>query len=400
MDDRELLRRMAEQAAADPDLMASLIAHIRQTEGLDADQVATRLGIDRDQMARLALCRRPAGMRFDEQVTQVATYVGMPRENLAGLLAAAAPRPEDTLPAPETAPAEPRPRSWRSRENRRPGEMYRTVVRWGLAAAGVLLVLGMILAQPEKAQATLAVSEGQVTLVQTRNILFALSTEQGVTVAQGEAIDVREGDRISVGQNAAAQLVLLDGSTIDLEAGSEVAVAELDLSDDRYRVDLNVLAGRTYQRVQHVLGIDDTFTISTPSSAASVRGTEFAVEVLGPDSSYFACDDGQVAVSLGSSTALLNPGEEVYAVVGEPLLPRPQGDGLTIISPTSPPAGGSVVDVRGYAPIGAAVRVAGQPVPVAANGYFETQVTAGSEPIVIEATNGHNLTARIEIETR
>ncbi|GAB4478951.1 MAG: hypothetical protein Kow00124_24020 [Anaerolineae bacterium] len=394
MDDQAVLHRMAEQAATDPDLMASLIAQIRQAERLDADQAAARLGISRGQLDRLALCRRPGGAHFDEEVAQIAAYVGMPRESLAGLLAAA--RAEDTA----SAPAGPPSRSERSLEEKRPGEMYRTVLRWGLAAAGVLLVLGMMLAQPEKAQATLAVNEGQVTLVQTRAILFGLSTAHEMTVSRGEAIDVREGDRIALGQDAAAQLVLLDGSTVDLEAGAEVAVAELDLADDQYRVNLTVLAGRTYQRVQRVLGIDDTFTISTPSSAASVRGTEFAVEVLAPDSSYFACDDGQVAVSLDGSTAVLNAGEEVYAVVGEPLLPRPQGDGLTIISPTSPPAAGSTVDVRGYAPIGAAVRVAGQPVPVAANGYFEAQVTAGSEPIIVEATNGHDLIVRIEITTR
>jgi hypothetical protein len=200
-------------------------------------------------------------------------------------------------------------------------------------------------------------------------------------------------------------VLLVDGSVIDLYAGTEMDLSELAAGDDALRVRAQVAAGRTYYRIQRILGIDDIFEVQTPSSAASVRGTAFAVEVLSPVVSYYACDEGTVLVRMGDQEVTLNAGDELYAVAGQDLLPEPQGSpeeqpGVALISPLEPPAAGSTVTVRGYTSAGSEVTVAGAPVPVDENGYFEAQVVAGSAPIIVEATRPGGNTVSVAIETR
>jgi len=131
---------------------------------------------------------------------------------------------------------------------------------------------------------------------------------------------------------------------VDLFENSTLQVTELFTTQDSYRVRLHMLSGKTVSRVIRLLGVDDAYEVSTPSSTASVRGTVFAVEVLGPNSTYIACDEGVVHIEMGDLQAEVVAGTEVMAIAGEPLEVEPQQaavpPGPPDIVPGKPPEGG------------------------------------------------------------
>lgn len=197
----------------------------------------------------------------------------------------------------------------------------------------LVLMSAFALAQPERTQATLVVLKGQATVVQGGRLLAA--AEKIVTPSQ--AVLVWAGDEIRVGRDAAAQLRLFDGSTIDLDQNTVVQMTELQTNPESYRVQLDLLAGKLLSRVKRVLGSGDTFDITTPSSTASVRGTVFTVAVVAPDVTYIACSEGTVAVQMGAATTLVPAGTELTATVGQPLQVLPHSEIDAAAAPGSLP---------------------------------------------------------------
>ncbi len=388
-----LLIEMARRAGGNKTLIAALLKQYMEAHRLNWEQVAAHLGLEAVQLARLALCRRPCPRRFVEDVTQIAQYVGLEREVLLRFLrdaeAVVSARRRLTLPI---------------LRQRGAGEMMRPWWKWGLVAVGVLLTLTMIIAQPQRAEATLVVMQGQATLHQARTVLVMIAVPEETVLQVGEATTVRDGDTIVLDKGAVAELRLLDGSTITLYENTTLEVARLQVSGRAYHVRLDVLAGNIYNRVLRLLGTGDTFEVITPSSTASVRGTAFAVQVLSPEASYFACDEGQIAVRMAEQEVTVNAGEQVIAMQGEPLEVQPQPDVtpplLTILSPLEPPLVGSTVAVRGRTEPGATVTVAGQPVEVDASGVFEVSLAVGADPIIIEAEDAAGNVVMVQITPR
>jgi hypothetical protein len=316
----DLLIKMAQAAVEDKTLFAPYIQQYASQKSLSWEEVAGSLQIGREQLAKLALCGRPQPTMYDGGMLQVADYVGMDRALLNAFMAEV----EGDVPNQSPGPLK------KSTKVRKSGPKRNLMAflpkKLGWAAAAVLLIVVMlgafVFAQPtEAAAATLVVNQGQATIVHAN----PRNAGQMVLVPGGEALVVSTGDRIFLAAESTARIHLVDGSTIDLEAGAEINVDELVIEDDTYRVHLRLLAGRTLSRVKTVLGVGDRFEISTPSSTASVRGTVFTVAYISANETYISCDEGQVEVSLaGQESQMVEAGMEVTAVVGRPLQVKSQ----------------------------------------------------------------------------
>ena len=187
----------------------------------------------------------------------------------------------------------------------------------GLATLLVLILATFVVAQPQGTEAMLVVSAGQVVVNQAGGAIFAGVAETAVTA--GDIVTVTQGDTIRVDENGTAQLRLQDGSTVDLFGGTTLTVSELVTSDNSYRVRLNLLSGKTLNRVIHLLKAGDAFEVKTPSSTASVRGTEFTVEARSAEETHVAVTEGVVRVTLGDLFVDVAAGFQVTAVVGQEL---------------------------------------------------------------------------------
>ncbi|MCA9972428.1 MAG: FecR domain-containing protein [Anaerolineales bacterium] len=301
------LLRMAQQAGKNEQLLGSLVHAYSQGTGQSWSEIAAELAISSEQLARLALCSRPAS---GSDVAQIAQHAGMGQHQLTQFIR----RAERPFSPPSTS------RLSRTFANL-PGRPFFAA---GFAALIVLLLAAFAFAQPVGSDATLVVSAGDVTLTQVSRRFLVVPEEAQLTISAGSAILVNQGDVVDLPPGSEAQLRLADGSSVDLLAGTRLALSEILIDDNTYRVRLHMLAGRTVSRVVRLLGQGDTYEIRTPSSTASVRGTVFTVEVISDTESYFACDEGVVYVTMGDDAVELHPGEEVYAAIGRPLVVQPQ----------------------------------------------------------------------------
>jgi mannose-6-phosphate isomerase-like protein (cupin superfamily) len=396
----DVLIRLAQRASSDPDLMASLIAQYCAARDAGWEQAAEALGLEAGQLAKLALCRRPRPDRFDQDTALIAQYVGLEAAALARFVHDAQRAAAHRF---ETAGRPPSPAARRPAYAVETGEaeMRRPIWQWALVAVGVLVVLAMVFARPERAEATLVVTAGQVTVHQQEPVVLVFTRPVDTVLSRGEAVAVRAGDSIALDAGASAELRLLDGSTVTLGNQAELTVNELRISSRAYHVALDVTAGNIYSRVERLLSAQDRFEVRTPSSTASVRGTAFAVQVISPEASYFACDEGIVAVRLGDQEVEVSAGQQVIATVGEPLRVEPKLDttppALSIFSPSEPPAPGSTVEVRGLTEPGATVTIDGDAVVVGADGTFAAQVAIDANPIIIVAEDAAGNTISISI---
>jgi hypothetical protein len=315
---QSVMLKMAQRASQDPALIAHLIDRYGERNKLRWEEVSNQLWIDHPRLAKLALCRRPRPAKFKEDIAQIADYTGINKELLSTFI-----RDAEVASIELTNTKKVAAQKTKQAHNLR--------FAWAFAAVILVLVLlsAFVFLQPGGAAAagTLAVLQGNTTVIQQDKALALIPIQKEKQVTAGGLVAVGEGDAIQVSQDGQAQLQLLDGSTVDLGPGTELQIATLSISEQSYQVRLQMLAGSTLNRVRRLLNVDDAYEIITPSSTISVRGTVFTVQVLSPELTYVSCDEGVVLVRMGDQVIEVRAGQEVTAAVGETLQVQPQTGG-------------------------------------------------------------------------
>jgi hypothetical protein len=82
----ELLRRAAERASTKPFFLGSALRWFAEAEHLDDAGLARHLGCSPEQLNKLRLCRRPAGISFAVDVQRLADALRLDVVRLAELL--------------------------------------------------------------------------------------------------------------------------------------------------------------------------------------------------------------------------------------------------------------------------------------------------------------------------
>jgi hypothetical protein len=119
------------------------------------------------------------------------------------------------------------------------------------------------------------------------------------------------GARVRTSTLSAARLVFFDGSTTDLEAETEIAIAQMISRRDGGGkvIALYQWLGRSHNRVQPLPDPASRFEIETPTTVAVVRGTEFSVAVEADGATQVAVWEGFVEVTAREKTVQVQPGE-------------------------------------------------------------------------------------------
>src|SRR5256714_2959583 len=96
---------------------------------------------------------------------------------------------------------------------------------------------------------------------------------------------IAAGDTIRTESGAAAEITYFEGSSVRLEADTELVVESLRTeSDGGTVIGMMQTLGRSWHVVTKLIDGSSRYEVRTPSSTASVRGTIFAVDVrVGPD---------------------------------------------------------------------------------------------------------------------
>ncbi len=134
---------------------------------------------------------------------------------------------------------------------------------------------------------------------------------------------VRPRQLIVTGADGYARFQVSDGSTFEVFQNSKVIFRE---TPGDWKHLINIFIGRIKVFVQHSPGIPNPNNVTSPTAVVSVRGTVFDVVVEDDDGTTFVTvDEGQVAVrnlTAAGNPAILNPGESIRVIRGQPLFAR------------------------------------------------------------------------------
>ena len=113
--------------------------------------------------------------------------------------------------------------------------------------------------------------------------------------AQAE-MELEVGDSIKTGDNSGAEITFFDGSTIELEAGTEIEILSLDIACDTgvTTITLEQMIGTTISRVTAILDPASRYEVETPDGVVGVRGSGVRVQVFFGDLNY---EDGTTLVT-------------------------------------------------------------------------------------------------------
>jgi hypothetical protein len=142
-------------------------------------------------------------------------------------------------------------------------------------AMGFALIFGASAALAPEADALAAVS----TLSALQGDVFVRHADGSVTRANDGEVIVA-GDTIRTGSGALAEITYFEGSSVRIEADTELVVEKLwTESDGGTVIAMSQAFGRTWHVVTKLITGGSRYEVRTPSSTATVRGTIFAVDV-------------------------------------------------------------------------------------------------------------------------
>ncbi len=124
------------------------------------------------------------------------------------------------------------------------------------------------------------------------------------------------GDIIKTGDDSGAEITFFDGSTIELEAGTQIEITALDSSpdSDTKTITLMQTIGTTMSRVTKLLDPASTYAVETPSGVAAVRGSIMIVRIVFDDPDY---PDGTILMtSVEGQIYWIGHGEELELAEG------------------------------------------------------------------------------------
>jgi hypothetical protein len=140
---------------------------------------------------------------------------------------------------------------------------------------GFALIFGASAALAPEADALAAIS-----------MLSALQGDVSIRHADGSVTRANDGgvivtgDTIRTGSGAFAEITYFEGSTVRIEANTELVVEQLSTeSDGGTVIAMSQAFGRTWHVVTKLITGSSRYEVRTPSSTATVRGTIFAVDV-------------------------------------------------------------------------------------------------------------------------
>jgi hypothetical protein len=130
-------------------------------------------------------------------------------------------------------------------------------------------------------------------------------------------MSLEPGDSVKTGDNSTAEITFFDGSTIELEAGTEIEIASLDISTDTgsTTITLEQTIGNTISRVTKLVDPASHYEVETPTGVVAVRGSVMQVYVI---------EDGTTwAINLKGDIRAVAQGVEVQIPEGRQCITRP-----------------------------------------------------------------------------
>ena len=126
------------------------------------------------------------------------------------------------------------------------------------------------------------------------------------------------GDTIKTGGSSKTKITFFEGSTVELEASTEIVVAALGLNEaGSTNIELTQLLGRTISRVNKLTDSASNFNVETPSAIAAVRGSVMTVTVAPSGVTVVTNEEGDIRVIVEGTDYPISEGMQRTIAPGE-----------------------------------------------------------------------------------
>jgi len=177
-----------------------------------------------------------------------------------------------------------------------------------------LLLVGVVLpgcssSPPTTTLTVFSITEGEVHVMKA-------GTDTWVEAQVGMVLG--PGDMIKTGDDSGAVITFFDGTTVELEAGTEIELVILAGSADTgsTTIRLGQTIGSIIFRVNKIIDPGSSYDVETPTGEASVRGSVMRVDVA---------EDGTTLITnLQGNVWAISQGEEVQIPEGRECIIRPE----------------------------------------------------------------------------
>jgi hypothetical protein len=157
-----------------------------------------------------------------------------------------------------------------------------------VAVICVIVVVAWFFLRSDVVEAQLIIESGDVQVKHGDDSWDWVTAQNGMLLYQSDAV--------RTGENSSASIVFFESSIVRLDSNTEVTLREILLESGKTSVKIQQDAGRTWNTVLKVSGIDD-YEVQTPSTVASVRGTSFDVYIRFENETDVGVGRGIVVVS-------------------------------------------------------------------------------------------------------
>jgi hypothetical protein len=157
-----------------------------------------------------------------------------------------------------------------------------------IVALSILLAPALVGCESSPSTLTiLSITEGDV-------FLMKAGADDWMEATVGTSLKV--GDTLKTGDDSGAEITFFDGSTMELEAGTQIEITSLDISADSGVTTITLMQtiGTTISRVTKLLDPASRYEVETPTGVVAVRGSAVEIHVL-EDGTTWGCNlEGEI----------------------------------------------------------------------------------------------------------
>lgn len=161
------------------------------------------------------------------------------------------------------------------------------------------LLLGSypLLARTKAVKIKIGAGKAVVTLLKGDATLFKKGVKKPQALSKGSLLT--QGDRVTTGIKSRVEIKLPDKSFIRFDEKTTFVLEAVayDKKTKKRDININLILGKTWAKVPKFSGSKGRFAITTKTSVAGVRGTDFRMNVNKDNSAVLKVYEGEVVVS-------------------------------------------------------------------------------------------------------
>jgi hypothetical protein len=175
-----------------------------------------------------------------------------------------------------------------------------------------ILVTSTLVGCPAAASLTiLSIAEGNV---------YVMKAGTGSWTEAEEGMSLRVGDSIKTGDDSSAEITFSEGSTVELQAGTEIEIASFAISTgtDSTTITLEQTIGSVIFRVTKIVDPASRYEVETPTGVVAVRGSIMQVYVIEDGTTWVTNLEGDIWASAQGVELQVPQGQQCIIRPGQP----------------------------------------------------------------------------------